>query len=161
MRSTGIFAITIAAVSVPSPAAASATASATMQVGAVVEPSCNLDVAPLTFEGAKTAAPGAEAQATIAVSCTPETSFAISLDGGEHSANGRRRMASASSNDFLEYEIYQDAGRTRRWNGSATGVVSGVVPASGQVELTAYGQITAATAAPARYADTVTVLVMF
>ena len=141
-------------------AASVATASATMQVGAVVEPSCKLDVAPLTFEGAQSAAPRADAQADIAVSCTPETSFAIAIDGGQHGANGRRRMASASG-DFLEYEIFQDAGRTTRWGGSATSEVSGIVPASGHVELSAYGRITAAAAPANRYADTVTVLITF
>ena len=142
-------------------AAAASTSGATMAVSAVVEPSCHVDVSPLMFDGATSAQPQVDAQASIALGCTPATSFTISIDNGQNTADGSRRMASASGTGFLAYDIYQDASRTRRWGESAAGSVSGVVPASGHVELGAYGRITAMGAVADRYADTVTVLVMF
>lgn len=156
--------IVMLATAVPVPhlhAAVAATASATMTVSAVVEPSCNLNVAPLTFQGATGDSPQVDAEASISLGCTPDTSFSVSIDNGRNTANGRRRMVSASGNGFLAYDIYQDAGRTRLWGGTAAGAVSGVVPGSGQVQLNAYGRITSTGAAADRYADTVTVLIVF
>ena len=162
MRRSIFMGTMLAILPVPGLATASAaTTSATMQVGAVVEPSCHVDVAPLTFDGATSAQPQVDAQASIALGCTPDTSFAVSIDDGQNTANGRRRMVSASGKGYLAYDIYQDAGRTRRWGGAAGGGVSGIVPASGRVELNAYGRIAAAGAIADRYVDTVTVLVTF
>ena len=162
MRGTILMATAVALMPVPDlDMALAGTTAATMQVSAVVEPSCHVDVAPLMFDGATSAHARVDAQAAIALACTPDTSFTVAIDEGQNTANGRRRMVAALGNVFLAYDIYQDAGRTRPWGSTAGETVGGVIPASGHIELNAYGRIAATGAAPNRYADTVTVLVMF
>ena len=162
MRGPIFLATAIAVIPLPNLAmAAAGTTGAAMQVSAVVGPSCKVDVAPLVFDGATHAHPQVDAKSSIALGCTPDTAFSVSIDNGQNMVDGRRRMVSAAGNVFLPYDIYQDAGRTLRWGSTVGGAVGGVIPASGHLELSAYGRVTATSAAANRYEDTVTVLVTF
>jgi spore coat protein U-like protein len=156
MRHVGQIAL---AVLVSGPACASST-SATLSVSAVVEQSCNLDVRPLRFALGGDAT-GADADSSLAVSCTPDTAFVVSLDDGQHRAAGGRRMADSTGNGFLAYELYSDAARTRRWGADLTAAVSGQVVGAQAVTLPIYGRLGSGAAGAGAYTDVVTVTVSF
>jgi len=59
---------------------------------------------------------------TVNVFCTTGTLATVSLDLGTHATGSTRRMLSGAAN-FMNYEIYRDAGRTIVWN--TTNTVSG------------------------------------
>lgn len=141
--------------------AAAAMTSATMTVSATVEQSCNLDVRPLRFEALRSDAPYAEADSSLAVACTPNTPFVVTLDDGQHRADGRRRLANSAGGSFLAYDLYSDAARTRRWGAGQAESVSGQVAGGKTVTLPIYGRIEAASATPGAYSDVVTVTVSF
>jgi spore coat protein U-like protein len=140
------------------PASASTT-SATMAVSAVVEQSCNLDVRPMRF-ALRSDGPGADADSSLALACTPSTSFVISIDDGQHRSAGVRRMAGEGGN-FLAYELYSDAARTRRWGGGLAESVSGQIVGAQPAVLPIYGRVVAAQLVAGAYSDVVTVTVDF
>lgn len=142
-----------------SPAAA-AIATSTMAVSAQVEQSCNLDVRPLRFDGVRSGAPVADARSEMAVGCTPETAFVVTMDGGQNQAVGGRRMAAADGG-FLAYELYSDAARTRRWGASLAEAVSGQATGGGAIMLPIYGRIDSGPVNAGAYSDVVTVTVNF
>lgn len=132
-----------------------------MTVSAVVETSCDLRVAPLRFDGATAARPQRDAETSIAVGCTPDIAYAVSIDDGQSAAGEQRCMTSGNGGNFLAYEIHRDFARTQRWGTGAGGAASGVVPASGSVSLAAFAGITDREAAAGSYQDTVTITVSF
>ena len=159
MRQAGHLVLGVLAALAAGPVAASS-ATASLAVSARVEQSCNLDVRPLRFEALRSGDARAEADSTLALACTPETAFVVSMDDGQHRAGGERRMASADGG-FLAYELYSDAARTRRWGASLTESVGGRIVDGGAVTLPVYGRIDAGTAGAGAYSDMVTVTVSF
>ena len=133
-----------------------------MTVSATVVPACRLDAGTMAFgelmAGDTRGDAHGEGLAILTVDCTPGTPFTVTLDDG---ASGARRMTDPAGGGFLAYEIYHDAGGTRRWGASAASAASGVSPASGRVELNAFGRVITRTAAAGRYGDVVTVAVVF
>jgi spore coat protein U-like protein len=137
------------------------TVSGTMTVGATVAESCRVDTQPMDF-GTLPETPGQrEARASVTLSCTPAASYLVTMDDGRNGSAGTRRMADASGTQFLAYELFSDAGRTRRWGASDAGGVGAIAPADGQVELAVYARLVAGRAEPGEYRDTVTVTVAF
>lgn len=159
MRLAGPPALAALALLAAAPAAASS-AAATMTVSARVEQSCNLDVRPMRFAALASGADGGDADSSLALACTPETSFVVSMDEGQHRAGGGRRMASTAGG-FLAYELYSDAARTRRWGASLAEAVSGQIADAGAVTLPVYGRVGAGQASAGAYSDIVTVTVSF
>lgn len=157
-RTTGLLAA-IAAPFAWAPLSAG-TVTGTLAVSATVEQGCNLDVRPIHFTGLRSDAAKGQTDSSLAVACTPDTPFVVSLDDGQHRAAGSRRMASADG-DFLAYELYSDAARTRRWGASLTESVSGQVSDGSPVTLPVYGRIEATQAVAGAYSDVVTVTVSF
>lgn len=137
------------------------TATGTIAVSARVEQSCHLDVRPLRFDALRSGAPGADADSSLAVACTPDTAFVVTMDDGRNRSGGARRMADAGGGRFLAYEIYSDAARTRRWGASLAEAVSGWIDGATPVTLPIYGRIEAASATAGAYSDVVTVTVSF
>lgn len=160
MRQLGQLVLCAAGLAAAGPVVA-ATTSATLTVGARVEQSCNLDVRPLRFDPLRSGAPGAEADSALAVACTPETAFVVTLDDGQHRAAGARRMADAAGGGFLSYELYSDPARTRRWGKSPAEAVSGQIVGAQPLTLAIYGRVDSAPAAGGDYSDVVTVTVSF
>lgn len=140
---------------------ASATTSATMTVTAVVEQSCTLDAQPLQFGVLASDAAGSGAASSLSVSCTPDTAFVITMDGGQYANAGERRMADATGVRFLAYELYSDAARTRRWGASAAEGVSATMTQASAMSLPVYGRIEVSSATAGEYSDMVTVTVSF
>lgn len=134
------------------------TAVDTIAVSVTVEESCDLQTQPLHFGALPSEHGSIDARSSIALNCTPAASYVVAIDDGVH---GTRRMADSSGTDYLAYELYSDAARTRRWGQSAT-AVSAVMPANGRAELPVYARLAAGGAGGSgAYADTVTVTVSF
>ena len=136
------------------------TTGATMAVSMTVEQACHLDVRPLRFETRPSDAAHADAESSLAVACTPDSPFTVSLDEGRNGGEGRRRLASAQGT-FIAYDLYSDAARTRRWGAGLAEAVSRQADGAQPVMLPIYGRIKAASAAAGPYSDVITVTVSF
>ena len=115
-------------------AAQSGSASGTIDVSLTVLPSCQVETAPLAFEGR--AGSMMDAQSRIVVGCNGDMPISVAIDGGSNGSSGERRLAGALG--FVPYAIYSDAARRVRWDASAPlAARAGTVP----LELVAYGRI--------------------
>lgn len=149
----------LAALCAVAPAAVSA--KSTLQVQGNVVRGCGLGLQPLMFGPIAWLFPTATAQSLVAVECTPGTTFTIAMDDGQN-FNGQRRMARSGPGfgSFLNYEIYSDAARTRRWGRTATQTVTRTATGDGKVSLQAYGRASGFIAA-GPFQDIVTVTITF
>jgi len=156
-------ALAVATVAAPLASAplSAGTAGGTMTVSATVEESCHLDARPMVFGEIANERGSVEAHSSVVLSCTPATSYSVTIDDGRNGANGVRRMADASGMNFLAYELYSDPTRSRRWGTSEASAVSAVAPVSGHVELPVYARLEVGRSAAGRYDDVVTVTVTF
>lgn len=137
------------------------TANGTMAATVTVEESCHIDARPLVFGAAPVENGRIEAKSSVVLACTPAASYVVTLDEGRHGAGGTRRMAAAAGTDFLAYELYSDAARTRRWGATAASAVGAVAPADGVVELAVFARLSTGHVLAGDFGDTVTVTVSF
>jgi len=147
----------IGAVALAIPAVAEAhSASATIEVSLVVEPSCRVSATPLAFAGRQ--GESLDATSEIAVACNGDTPVAVRLDGGLYAEGASRRLAGESG--YVGYAVYSDPARTLEWQaGDALTGTAGVAP----LTLAAYGRIESAATLNAlgAYRDSITVTVDF
>ncbi|HEY5995207.1 MAG TPA: spore coat U domain-containing protein [Gallionellaceae bacterium] len=135
-------------------AAGSATAqfNVTARVGAI----CSVTANTLSFgdyTGLK-----ADGVTTVSVDCTNGLEYAVGLSDGFYLNGALRRMKHSGSNDYLAYQLFNNAGRTTIWN-TSSGKVFGTGTGLPQA-LTVYGRIPAAQSAlTGDYSDTITVTV--
>lgn len=127
-------------------------------VSATVLPSCEVAAAPLAFGAVAAGTLQVDAQSLLTLDCTPDLAFTVAMDGG---LTGDRRMTGERTGALLDYELYADAARTRRWGGHGPGAVSAVAPGGGVVSYAVYGRMTTNGASADRYSDVVTVTVEF
>lgn len=154
--------IALQASCLPWQAKAATTASAVMLVSATIEPSCHLETSPIEFAPRNSARPRSDAEGAIAVECTPEVSFAVTLDAGRNPLGSRRRLVGASSGAFLDYDVYTDVARTRPWAKGAAGAVAHVAPANGgAVTIPAFARLISTRATADLYTDQMIVTVAF
>ncbi|WP_020649842.1 Csu type fimbrial protein [Solimonas variicoloris] len=153
--------VLLAAVALPQVAIA-ATASSTLTVNALVLNICSVAPATLSF-GNVTGSGDTDATASILVTCTLNTPYAVALDQG---ANGStvttRQMKATLGTDLLGYSLYRDSGRTQNWGTTAgTDTVDGTGSGLTQT-LTVYGRVPASLASPSgTYSDTVNITVNY
>ncbi|EIL93821.1 Csu type fimbrial protein [Rhodanobacter spathiphylli] len=102
------------------------------------------------------------AQNDITVTCTPDASYNIGLDGGSSGSVAARKMASQSgAAATVGYQLYQEAGHTNVWgNTIGTDTVTGTGTGSAQT-LHAYGVVASANVHAGDYLDSVTVTVTY
>lgn len=84
------------------------------------------------------------------------------LNNGVNATGGQRRMRQGTANQYINDELYRDAGRTSRWGANLdTDTVKGTGTGSPQTinvfSRVAAGQI----AAPGAYSDTITVTITY
>lgn len=96
----------------------------------------------------------------VTITCTSGAGVTIELDDGANYLAPNRRMVSGLN--FLNYEIYQDAGRTTRW-GSVAAAQNKSATGTGAADThTAYGRIPALQNLPAgSFTDTIVAAVNF
>ncbi|WP_298923182.1 spore coat U domain-containing protein [uncultured Ramlibacter sp.] len=103
-------------------------------------------------------------QTTLELHCSAGQVAEIALDSGTGIGGGttRRRMRQEPGGDKLDYDLYQDAGRTVHW-GDRSGNDTVEVPTSGNVQtLTIYGKIPASQRVrDGSYSDEITVSVFY
>jgi spore coat protein U-like protein len=104
------------------------------------------------------------AQGTLSLLCSPGIIGEIALDSGNGPGRNtlRRQMSQETGSDRLDYNLFQDAGRTVHW-GDNIGRDTLQVPMTGvSVTVPVYGQIPAGQRArDGTYSDTITVVVQF
>lgn len=95
---------------------------------------------------------------TITVTCSSGTGYEIELnDGANYSAPNRRMKHGAA--DYLNYELFTDAGRTVRWGNDDSSDVHMISDGTVQ-NINVYGRMPAGQNSPiGDYADTITVTV--
>ena len=120
MSKGAILALVIAAGSIAAAGMARADSiAARMEVTATVVVNCRLIVPPLSFGNydplAVNAAQPADASAVVSVTCTRNTSAALSFDAGLHRASGGVRAMKGPGPETLQYQIYRDSAHSQVW----------------------------------------------
>lgn len=121
---------------------------------------------------ASTATAPVQAQGSITAQCSALTPYSIALNAGSFPATAgdvnTRRMrhidTGVTTNNFVAYQLYQDAGRTEVWGLTpATNVVASTGTGAPQT-FNVYGQVpnpSANNAAVGSYLDTVTATITY
>lgn len=106
----------------------------------------------------------ANGQTAIQLRCSPGIVAELGLDAGSGPGRNtsRRRMEQDSGTDRLDYDLFQDAGRTMHW-GDRSGVDTLEVTATGAPQtIPVYGRVPAGQRVrDGTYSDTITVRVLF
>jgi spore coat protein U-like protein len=151
------------------PAAFAGTATANLNVSALVSANCTLSASPLAFgsydavfANATTDLDGA---GSVSVNCTNGSTATITLgqganaDAGSVDAAPLRRIKSGSN--YLSYVLFQDSARTTAW-GNTAGTGVGHTGTGTINNISVYGRLAAGQNVPAgSYADTVIATVTF
>lgn len=148
---------------VPTTAAYSATASASIAVSVTVLSACAVVANPLAFLTYNpTSATATAVNTTIVVTCTTGVPFTVGLDHGANSASVTTRQMKNGSN-ALNYGLYQDSGHATNWgNTPGTDTPASTTATATPTTMTVYGLIPASQNVPAGvYTDTVQVTVNY
>jgi spore coat protein U-like protein len=136
----------------------------TMEVTANVIDNCAVTASPMAFGQLTTlGSANIDSSATVALACTPNAAYDVSMDLGVNASGSQRRLVNgADASQTIPYAIYTDAARTNAWTSAVGNTVAGTA-SGGVVALTAYGRIPASASAVSAgsYADSVTVTVTF
>lgn len=136
----------------------------TLPVDLTVAPGCSLQTNPLMFVATNALINfNIDAAATLVVKCTPNTAYAVDIDDGLHArGNNRRRMFSASSNRYIDYNVFMDARRASIWGKGSTKNLTGNSGSGAPVSIPVYGRVPAAfLIAAGDYKDTLLVTLNF
>ena len=147
--------------------AQAATATANLSVSATIANNCTITTAAVGFPAydpivTHSAAPDDSTSGSVTITCTKGSAATIGLGLGSNASGSQMRMLNGAAN-FLNYALYQDAGRLTVWGNSGAGLLSPVAaPSKAPRTFTVYGRIPAGQDLPAgTYADTVTATVNF
>lgn len=160
--------------------AASASASAadqvTFNVRLIITQACTITAASATDVdfGSALASSTTEllAQGTVTANCSVTTPYSIQLNSGSNPGSPgdvtTRRMRhvnpAVTTNNFVAYQLYQDAGRTAVWGATPnTNTVAGTGTGLNQV-FQVYGRVASPAsnnATPGNYQDTVTATIVY
>jgi len=146
-------------------AQAHVTATAGMVVGIEIVAACTVSVADLNFGAyASNSKTSVQGQTTIQLRCGAGAVAELSLDAGSGpgATTSNRRLEQDSGKGRLDYDLFQDPGRTIHW-GNRSGVDTLEVVATGaQQTVPIYGQIPAGQRAlEGTYSDTITLRVQY
>ena len=141
------------------------TATAGMPVRMEIVASCAVSAADLDF-GAYVSMSQAPVQGQTAIQllCGAETTAEVSLDAGSGpgGSTNNRRMEQDAGSDRLEYDLYQDAGRTIHWGDRSGRDTLEVQTTGAPMTLPVYGQIPGGQRVRAgTYSETITVRVVY
>jgi spore coat protein U-like protein len=141
------------------------TATAGMPVRIEIVASCIVSASDLNF-GAYSSKDSATllGQTTVQLQCGAQTTAEVSLDAGSGPGGNtsRRRMEQDAGQDRLDYDLFQDAGRTVHW-GDRSGVDTLEVQTAGvPLAIPVYGQVPGGQRVrDGTYSDTITVRVVY
>lgn len=136
------------------------------EVRAQIRRSCKVQAQPLDFgettDGLRSTL---QASSQIAVTCSPDTSYKVALNDGQHVLGQQRRMQLQGGSAYIAYDLYRDAQYSQPWGQTLdVNTVDGSTT-SGQTTMThsVYGRVLAVPQMPeaGRYQDTVTITVTY
>lgn len=133
-------------------------AQASFAVTASIVANCDLETSDLDFGTAGIIGDNIDADANLAITCTPGTGYSVTLDGGGSGDPDHRLLHSGG--DTVSYDLYSDTQRTHKWGTSAGSVVSDQGTGAEQ-DHGVYGRIPPQPAAPGAYTDTVVVTISY
>jgi spore coat protein U-like protein len=138
------------------------TATATFTVNASVAANCLLALQNIDFGTKGVLSANSDATGGVSVTCTPGTTYTVSLNGGTtNSAPTARKMSKGA--ETVTYGLYKDAARSQPWGNATT--PGSTVPGTGNglvQALTVYGRVPPQTTpTPGTYTDTVVVTVTY
>jgi len=142
------------------------TATAGMPVRIEIVASCTVSAADLDFGAYASNSPApVQGQSVIQLLCGAATEAEVSLDAGSGAGRNtrNRRMEQEAGSDRLDYDLYQDAGRTVHWGDRSGADTLEIVTTTGAAQaIPVYGQIPAGQRArEGTYSDTITVRVLY
>lgn len=137
----------------------SQSAQTSITIGAEVLANCLIEAGNLNFGTVGVIDQNLDAIADIAVSCTPGTSYSISLDGGTSGATQPDQRQLQSGSNSLTYGLYLDAERSVPW-GEGASVKAGEGIGS-EESVSVYGRIPPQPVAVGSYTDTVVVTITY
>jgi spore coat protein U-like protein len=97
------------------------TATSNLTVQLTITASCTINAATLDFgsnPGTTLVAANIDASSTVSVTCTSGSPYSIGMDNGANASGTQRRMKTGAN--FLNYNLYVDAGRTNAWTTAAS-----------------------------------------
>ncbi|MGY4289606.1 spore coat protein U-like protein [Bradyrhizobium sp. LM2.7] len=135
---------------------------ATFSVNASVASNCLVVAQNINFGSTGVLTANIDATGQVAVTCTPNTSYTVSLNGGTtNSPPASRKMLKSA--ETVTYGLYKDAARSQVWGDAST--PGSTVPGTGTglaQNLPVYGRVPSqATPSPGLYSDTVVVTVTY
>ena len=121
-----------------SPVALAATATDNMVVSINVTNNCTVSAGALAFGNSDLSA-AAAATAAIGVTCSNVGAYSVAFGNGANASGTQRRMQRAAAGEFLNYNLFSDAGRT-----TALTTLGGTSTGGGTPNVfTVYGQVPA------------------
>ncbi|GAB3382046.1 Csu type fimbrial protein [Lysobacter fragariae] len=172
MKSSNTALLALALFAAGAPSAYAANAAANFGVQLIVQNSCTItagngpaDMDFLTVTG--NIATNIDAQTDLTVNCNNNALYHVGLNDGLHAAAGQRRMFSAATGDFVNYDLFTTSGRTVRWGVTAAGGTATDVDGTGtnaNQTLTVYGRVPGApvqSVGAGTYNDTIIATVEF
>jgi len=148
---------------IPATSAQAATAGTSILVTAAVAQACIVIATPLAFGiYDPTSATPTDGTATVAVTCTTGTTYAVGLSAGAGTGATTTVRKMTFGSDTLNYALYSNAARSTNW-GNAVGTDTVAGTATGLLtNHTVYGRIPAAQTVPlGAYVDTIAVTVTY
>jgi spore coat protein U-like protein len=130
-----------------------------ISVTADVPANCLVETGDLNFGTVGVIDQNLDAIADILVSCTPETTYSIALDGGISGATEPDQRLMRAGDRTLTYGLYLDALRSEPW-GEGASVKSGEGSGSQQT-IPVYGRVPPQPVAVGSYSDTVIVTITY
>ena len=146
--------------------ASAATATANLGVSATVTNNCTISTAAVAFGSydpvVAHASTDLDSTGTVTVACTKGSTATVGLGLGSNASGSTRRMSDGGTN-YLDYELYQDNGRTTVWGNAGGSLYSpGAAPSKAARNFTVYGRVNSNQDVPAgSYNDTVVATVNF
>jgi spore coat protein U-like protein len=126
---------------------------------------CRVSVADLDFGSyTSNSTTPVHSQTTIQLQCAPGTSAEISLDAGTSPGGGtsRRNMQQDVGNGRMDYDLFQDAGRTIHWGDRSGNDTKEVVTADAPLTIPIYGEIPSGQRVrDGTYSDVITISVSY
>lgn len=131
-------------------------------VTATIVSNCTVSATTLDFGATGLLSANIDSANSVTVTCTAQTPYTISLDGGTSGASDPTQRKMSKGADSVTYGLYRDAARTLPW-GSTIGVdtLTGIGTGLSQSH-TVYGRVPPQTTpGPGTYTDTIVVTVTY
>ena len=133
---------------------------ASFTVQAAVDANCLIEVEDIDFGLHGVIDSDVTASGGVSVTCTPGTSYDVTMGGGLSGAADPEQRLLQSGSDTIAYGLYSDAGLTTPW-GTGGGTEVTDTGAGAEQRLPVYGRVAPQIAAPGQYSDTVVVTITY